>query len=84
MGRFEAWKGRWGLYLDSYFIYLGGTTSDSGGRQINLGRQAVNRTLVLDGNLKYIVRAGNLDFGGRYLVGTVPVRSDSPLPVLSF
>ena len=84
MGRFEAWKGRWGLYLDSYYIYLGGTTSDSGGRQINLGRLPINRSLVLDGNLKYIVRAGNLDFGGRYLVGTVPLRSDSPLPVLSF
>jgi hypothetical protein len=84
MGRFEAWKGRWGLYLDSYFIYLGGTLSDSGGKQINAGRLPVNRTLVLDGNLKYIVRAGNLDFGGRYLVGTVPLRSDSPLPVLSF
>jgi hypothetical protein len=33
MGRFEAWKGRWGLYLDSCFVYLGGTTSDSIGKQ---------------------------------------------------
>ena len=43
MGRFEAWKGRWGLYLDSYFIYLGGTVSDSGGRQINAGRLPVTQ-----------------------------------------
>jgi len=84
MGRFEAWKGRWGLYLDSYFIYLGGTVSDSGGRRINLGRLPLNRTLVLDGNLKYIVRAGNLDFGGRYLVGTTSLSAEAALPVLSF
>lgn len=83
MGRFEAWKGRWGLYLDSYFIYIGGTTSDSNGKQINRGLLPRNRTLILDGNLKYIVRAGNLDFGGRYLVGTTSLMADSALPVLS-
>jgi hypothetical protein len=52
------------LYLDSYFIYLGGTVSDSGGKQITAGRLPVNRTLVLDGNLKYIVRAGTLILAG--------------------
>lgn len=30
------------------------------------------------------MRAGNLDFGLRYLVGTAPLRSNHPLPVLSF
>jgi hypothetical protein len=84
MGRFEAWKGRWGLYLDSYFVYLGGTTSDSAGKRVNLGLLPVNRTLVLDGTVKYITRAGNLDFGGRYLVGTTSLSADAALPVLSF
>lgn len=84
MGRFEAWKGHWGLYLDSYFVYLGGTTSDSVGKRVNLGVLPINRTLVLDGNLKYITRAGNLDFGGRYLVGTTSLSADAALPVLSF
>jgi hypothetical protein len=84
MGRFEAWKGRWGFFLDSYFTYLGSNVSDSAGKEILLGRLPVPRTLVLSGNLKYIVRAANLDFGGRYLVGTVPLRAEKPLPIMSF
>jgi hypothetical protein len=83
MGRIEVWKGRWGFFLDSYFIYLDGTVSQDAGRSINPGPLPVNRTLVLSGTLKYIVRAGNLDFGLRYLVGTTPLSSDNPLPLLS-
>ncbi len=84
MGRFEAWKGRWGLFLDSYFVYLGGNVSDSAGKQITPGLLPVNRALVLSGDLKYITRAGNLDFGPRYLLGTLPLSGEKPLPVLSF
>jgi hypothetical protein len=84
MGRFEAWKGRWGFFLDSYFVYLGGNVSDSAGKQINLGLLPVPRSLVLSGDLKYITRAGNLDFGPRYLVGTIPLSATKPLPLLSF
>ncbi len=84
MGRFEAWKGKWGVFLDSYFVYMGGNVSDRAGKQITLGPLPVSRTLVFDGNLKYIARLGNLDFGGRYLVGTVALSPDKPLPVLSF
>ena len=84
MGRIEAWKGRWGAFLDSYFVYLDGTVSNEAGRSITPGSLPVNRTLVLSGTAKYIVRAGNLDFGLRYLVGTTPLRSDKPLPLLSF
>ncbi len=38
MGRAEAWKGRWGLYLDGYFTYLGSSGSEVGAtRSQNLG-----------------------------------------------
>lgn len=84
MGRFEAWKGKWGFFLDSYFVYIGGNVSDSAGKQITLGSLPVSRTLVLDGNLKYIARLGNLDFGVRYLVGAATLSPGKPLPVLSF
>ena len=30
MGRAEAWKGRWGLYFDGYYTYLGGSDSQVG------------------------------------------------------
>jgi hypothetical protein len=84
MGRFEAWKGRWGFFLDSYFVYMGGNVSDSTGQQIKLGRLPIPRAGVLSGDLKYITRTGNLDFGPRYLVGTLHLSADKPLPVLSF
>lgn len=85
MGRFEAWRGKWGLFVDSYFIYLGGNVSDSAGKTIDLGRRLkIPVTLILNGNLKYIVRAGSIDFGPRYLLGTVNLSADQPLPVLSF
>jgi len=37
-GRFEAWKGRWGFFLDSYFVYMGGDASDSAEKLLTLGR----------------------------------------------
>ena len=87
MGRFEAWKGRWGIYVDSYFTYLGVSGSDNAGRTIDLGRRenlSIPLTVQLKGDLKFISRAANVDFGPRYLVGTVPLSYEKPLPLLSF
>lgn len=85
MGRIEVWKGKWGFFVDSYFFYLGGNVSDSPGKTIDLGRRLnIPVTLLLNGDLKYIVRAGNVDFGPRFLLGTVNLSADKPLPVLSF
>ena len=33
MGRAEAWKGRWGVYLDGYFAYVGASDSQVGATQ---------------------------------------------------
>jgi hypothetical protein len=85
MGRVEAWKGKWGFFVDSYFIYLGGNVSDDAGKTVDLGRRGrIPLTATLNGDLKYITRAGNVDFGPRYLLGTVNLSPDKPLPVLSF
>jgi hypothetical protein len=87
MGRFEAWKGRWGIYVDSYFTYMSGGASDSAGRTINLGQRLILNipvSVILNGNLKFISRAVSVDFGPRCLVGTLPLSSRKPLPLLSF
>jgi hypothetical protein len=85
MGRVEAWKGRWGLFVDNYFTYMAGDASAEAGKQIFLGPLPRPRVLVLSGDAKFIARAGNTDFGLRYLVGTVPLnQSGKPLPVMSF
>jgi hypothetical protein len=84
MGRFEAWKGRWGFYLDSYFVYLQGSETDGAGQTMTVGPPQQPRTLELSGGLNYIVRAGKVDFGMRYLLGTLPLSAEKPLPMLSF
>jgi hypothetical protein len=56
MGRAEAWKGRWGFYLDGYYTYMGSSGSGVGAtkektfgpvdltvnKQIDLGRLTLN------------------------------------------
>ena len=108
MGRAEVWKGRWGVYLDGYFTYVGASGSQVGAtqektfgpvdftinKQINLGGLDINVpiqgqigpgnvTLTPSGSVKYISRLGNLDLGGRFLVGTWPLSAEKPLPALS-
>jgi hypothetical protein len=108
MGRAEAWKGRWGVYLDGYYIYAGASGSQVGAsrvksfgpvdftrdKQVSLAGATMNVaipgqigpgniTLTPSGSIKYISRLGNLDLGGRFLVGTWPLHADKPLPVLS-
>jgi len=82
MGRFEAWKGKWGIYVDSYFTYMSGSVSNNPGKTINLTQRLnIPATLVLNGNPKFISRSASVDFGPRYLVGTVSLNSDKPLPL---
>jgi hypothetical protein len=108
MGRAEVWKGRWGVYLDGYFTYVGASGSQVGAtqektfgpvdftinKQIHLGGLDINVpiqgqigpgniTLTPSGSVKYISRLGNLDLGGRFLVGTWPLSAEKPLPAVS-
>ena len=108
MGRAEVWKGRWGVYLDGYFTYVGSSSSQVGAshertfgpvdftlnKQIHLGGLDINVpipgkigpgniTLTPSGSVKYISRLGNLDLGGRFLVGTWPLSAEKPLPAVS-
>jgi hypothetical protein len=108
MGRAEAWKGRWGVYLDGYYTYVGISGSQVGAsrvksfgpvdftrdKQLNLAGATINVaipgqvgpgsvTLTPSGSIKYISRLGNLDLGARFLVGTWPLRTQKPLPILS-
>jgi hypothetical protein len=107
MGRAEAWKGRWGFFLDGYYIYYGTSGSKVGAdkektfgpvdftidKLIHLGGATIsaslpgsvsgNVTLTPSGSVKYISRIGNLDLGGRFLVGTWSLDAEKPLPALS-
>jgi hypothetical protein len=87
MGRVEIWHGRWGVFSDTNFIYIGDSISAAGGKDLKLSPQRLPVTipvrLELAGNLKLWTRLLWQDVGLRYLVGSVPLRADKPLPVLS-
>jgi hypothetical protein len=88
MARVEVWHGRWGFFSDTVFIYLSDSVSGGGSKEIlvNPGQQlpgAVPVRLDLTGRLKIWSRLLWQDVGVRFLVGSVPLKADKPLPVLS-
>jgi hypothetical protein len=89
MGRAEAWKGRWGVYVDGYFMYLGLSGSEVGATKEKTlgpgpaGLASGNITLTPSGDAKLITRMGSLDMGGRYLVGTWPMEAGKAFQVFS-
>lgn len=88
MCRVEVWKGRLGLFSDTVFIYLSDSVSGGGSKEIlvNPGQQLpgpVPVRLELSGQLKIWSRIFWQDAGVRFLVGSVPLRTDKSLPVLS-
>ena len=88
MGRVEIWNGRWGLFSDTTFLYIGDSVSASGAKELKLNPKRLPVTipvrLQLSGDLKIWTRLLWQDVGVRYLVGTVPLSADKPLPVMSF
>jgi hypothetical protein len=87
MGRVEIWNGRWGLISDTNFIYIGDSISAGGARELKLNPKRLPVTipvrLQLSGDLKIWSRLLWQDVGVRYMVGTVPLNADKPLPVVS-
>lgn len=84
MGRVEIWYGRWGLISDTNFIYVSDSISAGGARELKGLPLPVPVRLQLSGNLKLWARLLWQDVGLRYLVGTIPINSDKPVPVASF
>ena len=88
MGRVEIWNGRWGVFSDTTFLYIGESISAGGARELKLNPKRLPVTipvrLQLSGDLKIWTRLLWQDVGVRYLVGTVPLNADKPLPVVSF
>jgi hypothetical protein len=88
MGRVEVWNGRWGIFSDTTFIYIGESISAGGARELKLNPKGSPVTipvhLQLSGELKLWTRLLWQDVGVRYLIATVPLKADRALPVVSF
>jgi hypothetical protein len=83
MGRVEIWYGRWGLISDTNFLYIGDSISAGGARELKGPQLPTPVLLQLSGNLKLWSRLLWQDVGLRYLVGTIPINPDKPVPVVS-
>jgi hypothetical protein len=87
MGRVEIWNGRWGVFSDTNFVYIGESGSASGATQLKLNGHGLPTTipvsLQLSGTAKIWTRLLFQDVGVRYLLGSVPLSAEKPLPVLS-
>ncbi|MEJ5329327.1 MAG: hypothetical protein WHT07_04165 [Desulfobaccales bacterium] len=88
MGRVEVWKGRWGFFSNTVFIYLSDSVSAGGAKEIlvNPGQKLpgpVPLRIKLTGDLKIWSRLLWQDVGVRFLVGSIPLHADKTLPVLS-
>jgi len=81
MARVEVWHGRWGFYSDTVFMYVSDSVSGGGSKEIS-GNSGSAR-IGLTGHLKIWSRLLWQDVGGRFLLGSVPLKADKPLPVLS-
>jgi hypothetical protein len=81
MCRVEIWKGRWGIFSDTVFIYLSDSLSGGGSKEISVNPGPVR--INLTGHLKVWTRILWQDVGARFLVGSVPLKAGKPLPVLS-
>jgi hypothetical protein len=87
MGRVEIWNGRWGLFSDTNFVYIGESVTAAGATQLKLSGhglpEPVPVNLQLSGTAKFWTRLLFQDAGVRYLLGSVPLSAEKPLPVLS-
>ena len=86
MGRVEVWYGKWGVFSDTTFIYIGESISAGGARELKpTPDQYPNPVnLHLSGDLKLWARLLWQDVGVRYLLGTIPLKADKKLPAASF
>ena len=88
MGRVEVWYGKWGVFSDTTFLYIGESISAGGSKDLKLNSPRLPGTtpvhLRLSGDLKLWTRVLWQDVGVRYLVATVPLKAGRALPVMSF
>ncbi|MGB7912777.1 MAG: hypothetical protein WCF59_11195 [Desulfobaccales bacterium] len=76
MGRVEIWNGRWGLFSDTNFVYVGESVTAGGATELKLNPRRLPITipvkLQLSGDAKFWTRLLFQDVGVRYLLGASP------------
>lgn len=79
-GRFEAWKGCWGGFIDGYWIF--GKTTITGGDSKVLLRDRVQVTTSSSITSKF--DTGQVNFGPQYILGTAPLTDASSVEFILY
>src|SRR4030095_2328540 len=72
-GRFEAWKGRWGGFLDGYWIFGKEHVSGSDSRLIFRDRVDITATSSVTDRFG----TGQINFGPQFVLGNAPLGTES-------
>ena len=72
-GRFEVWKGRWGGFLDGYWIFGKSTVGRSDSRLVLRDRVDVTASSSVTTRLN----TGQVNFGPQFKLGTMPLDANS-------
>jgi hypothetical protein len=68
-GRFEAWRGRWGGFIDGYWIFGKSTVTGSDSKMVLRDRVAIATSSSITSRFD----TGQVNFGPQYLLGTAPL-----------
>ena len=72
-GRLEAWKGRWGGFLDGYWIFGKEHVSGSDSRLVFRDRVDITASSSVTDRFG----TGQINFGPQFVLGTAPLGTDS-------
>jgi hypothetical protein len=72
-GRFEAWKGRWGGFIDGYWIFGRATSDNSDSRLVLRDRVDITTSSSVTTHFDF----GQVNFGPQFKLGTVPLGATS-------
>lgn len=80
MGRFEGWKGRWGGFLDGYWVFGKSTVGSSDSRLFLRDRVDVTATSSVTSRFD----SGQVNFGPQFVLGTAPLGRDSSVSFILY
>jgi hypothetical protein len=79
-GRFEAWKGDWGGFVDGYWIFGESTTNNSNSALVLRDRVAITTSSSVTSKFG----TGQLNFGPQYLLGCAPLNDSSDVSFILY
>ena len=79
-GRFEAWKGNWGGFVDGYWIFGKSTVDDGNSKMVLRDNVAVTTSSSITNRFN----VGQVNFGPQYMLGTAALNATSDVDFILY